>query len=357
MSLKRNYSYFFDTNNLDDCGSELRNSYENSAVESSKEDEGPTIHKVFNLNLDAYKWQHIQPISTLTVRNQLKSKIKYQNKYVLSKHEWTHLLREETWNQTKIPCSLAFQSHSIKYGERITCFGQCTECNAEIKIKLQLLFGNWNVLKDTYMPIPNVAQWKNISERFSLLRSLPHCIGALDGKHIRIEKVPNSGSSNLNYKLFHSVVLIACSDAKGLFTLIECGYARRNSDGGIFRASAIKQWLQNAHNIPSPSRLPNDDKDFTYYFVGDEAFPLLRYLMRPYAKRTLDNKKRVFNYRLSRGRKTIECAFGMMSEKFASTCILQNFVRSREAYNLRDYLANYFISPHAAVPWQWNYIL
>lgn len=142
ISLKRNYSYCFDTNNLDDCDSELRNSYENSAVESSQEDEGPTIHKVFNLNLDVYKWQHIQPISTLTVRNQLKSKIKYQNKYVLSKHEWTHLLREETWNQTKIPCSFAFQSHSIKYGERITCFGQCTECNAEIKIVINWLSDN-----------------------------------------------------------------------------------------------------------------------------------------------------------------------------------------------------------------------
>lgn len=76
----------------------------------------------------------------------------------------------------------------------------------------------WNALKDTYMPIPNVAQWKNISERFNLLWNLPHCIGALDGKHIRIEKLPNEGSSNFNYKSFHSVVLMASSDADGLFT-------------------------------------------------------------------------------------------------------------------------------------------
>lgn len=266
----------------------------------------------------------------------------------------------------------------------------------------------WNVLKDIYMPIPDIAQWKKISERFRLLWNLPNCMGALDGKHCRVEKFPNSGSSNFNYKSFHSIVLMACCDADGLFTLIECGYAGRNSDGGIFRASAIKQWLENAANIPRPSRLPNDDKEFPYYFVGDEAFPLLRYLMRPYPKRTLNNTKRVFNYRLSRGRKTIECAFGMMAEKFAvldrpircrdpqkvtnivkSACILHNYVRSREgiqyqpkqfettdftpesipapqnvqvtplssAYNLRDYLANYFITPHAALPWQWNHIL
>ena len=32
--------------------------------------------------------------------------------------------------------------------------------------------------------------------------------------------------------------------------------------------------------------------------------------------RHIDNTKRIFNYRLSRGRKAIECVFGMMSQKF-----------------------------------------
>lgn len=48
ISLKRNYSYFFDTEILEDYDSEPRSSYNNSAVDSSQEDEGPTHHKVFN---------------------------------------------------------------------------------------------------------------------------------------------------------------------------------------------------------------------------------------------------------------------------------------------------------------------
>jgi|UniRef100_A0A2S2QP62 hypothetical protein len=71
--------------------------------------------------------------------------------------------------------------------------------------------------------------------------------------------------------------------------------------------------------------------------------------MRPYPRRVLNNKKRIFNYRLSRGRKTIKCAFGMMYSKFKvlSTpilcvyeetiisiirymCVLHNFIRNRE---------------------------
>lgn len=167
----------------------------------------------------------------------------------------------------------------------------------------------WNVLSQIYTPIPDIAGWKKISECFYVLWNLPYCLGALDGKHIRVEKIPDTGSSNFNYKSFHSIVLMACSDADGLFTSIETGYAGRNSDGGIFRASAIKHWVENNRlNIPPPCILPTDDNLFPYYFVGDEAFSLLRYLMRPYPQRTLNNVRRVFNYRLSRARKTVECA-------------------------------------------------
>jgi len=75
------------------------------------------------------------------------------------------------------------------------------------------------------------------------LWNLPNCVGAIDGKHVRIEKFANSGSSNFNYKSYHSTVLLACCDADGLFTMIETGYAGRNSDGGIFRASVMKYWI------------------------------------------------------------------------------------------------------------------
>ncbi|KAL3186064.1 hypothetical protein MRX96_028193 [Rhipicephalus microplus] len=57
-----------------------------------------------------------------------------------------------------------------------------------------------------------------------------------------------------------------------------------------------------------------------YFFVGDEAFPLKEYLMRPYARRTLhedDDKsyeRRVFSYRMSRARRTMENTFGILAQ-------------------------------------------
>ncbi|KAG5875768.1 hypothetical protein JTB14_022477 [Gonioctena quinquepunctata] len=55
-----------------------------------------------------------------------------------------------------------------------------------------------------------------------------------------------------------------------------------------------------------------------YVFVGDEAFPLSENMMRPYPKRSVtDNyENKVFNYRLSRARQTVECAFGILASRF-----------------------------------------
>lgn len=263
----------------------------------------------------------------------------------------------------------------------------------------------WDALHATYMPVPTGDQWIRIADRFKRLWNLPNCIGALDGKHIRIEKFPNTGSENYNYKHFHSTVLLACCDADGCFTIIEPGYAGRNSDGGIFKVSAIRYWMTNGgFDIPSPAPVYDEtSRPFPFYFVGDEAFPLLRNLMRPFGKNNLNDTKRIFNYRLSRGRKTIECTFGMAAEKFAvlngpircrdsetvnaivkAACILHNYVRKKEgieyrtheeenshiegpcqqepqinenssANTLRNYLANYFLCPKGSITWQWKY--
>lgn len=103
----------------------------------------------------------------------------------------------------------------------------------------------WEALKNSYMSIKTEGKWRTIAGRFSLLRNLPNCWGALDGKHIRFEKIPGTGSSNFNYKSYDPIGLWACSDADGIFTTIETGYAGRNSDGGIFRESVMKNWITN----------------------------------------------------------------------------------------------------------------
>ena len=60
----------------------------------------------------------------------------------------------------------------------------------------------------------------------------------------------------------------------------------------------------NTLNLPSDELLPGDNiltsNRMPYVIVGDDAFPLKRHIMKPYAQRGLSDGKRIFNYRLSR---------------------------------------------------------
>ena len=51
----------------------------------------------------------------------------------------------------------------------------------------------WECLKDGYLRPPKTTDdWKNISKDFDEIWNLPHCVGAIDGKHVRI-KAPIKG--------------------------------------------------------------------------------------------------------------------------------------------------------------------
>lgn len=62
---------------------------------------------------------------------------------------------------------------------------------------------------------------------------MPDCIGILDGKHIRIRKPTNTASAYYNYWTHFSIVLMAVSDADGMFSVINVGDYGRNSGKGV----------------------------------------------------------------------------------------------------------------------------
>ncbi|XP_039747584.1 protein ALP1-like isoform X1 [Pararge aegeria] len=176
----------------------------------------------------------------------------------------------------------------------------------------------WNILGRIVLPKPTTAQWKIIAKDFDEIWNFPNCIGAIDGKHFKIRAPNNSGSMYFNYKKFFSIVLLAVADAKYRFVIVDVGAYGRNSDGGILDHSKLGLKLQNdTLNIPQNVSLRGITEELPYVFVADEAFPLTKNIMRPYPANQLANiEKRVFNYRLSRARRIVESAFGILQSRF-----------------------------------------
>ncbi|KAL1489909.1 hypothetical protein ABEB36_013835 [Hypothenemus hampei] len=142
---------------------------------------------------------------------------------------------------------------------------------------------------------------------------MPNCVGAVDGKHIDIQCPPDTGSMFFNYKKTFSIVLMGICDANYCFTHVDVGAHGSQSDGGIFENAAVGRALLFGQLIlPEDKSLPKCDVNFPFYFVGDAAFPLKRHIMRPYPGHLLNQRKRIYNYRLSRARRIIENSFGIL---------------------------------------------
>ncbi|KAJ8933888.1 hypothetical protein NQ314_013741 [Rhamnusium bicolor] len=124
-------------------------------------------------------------------------------------------------------------------------------------------------------------------------------------------------------------------------------------------------------------------------------------LLRPFGGKELSEKKKNFNYRLSRARRYIECSFGILTNKWrilhrplnvntefavdiVKACVvLHNFVREKDGFNfedtmtvlgmkdlprqataqggraancIRNILCDYFLTKVGKISWQWSKI-
>ncbi|KAG4065527.1 hypothetical protein HA402_013297 [Bradysia odoriphaga] len=179
-----------------------------------------------------------------------------------------------------------------------------------------------HVLKDV-LTVPNTAdEWKEVSNDYYRIWDYPNCVGALDGKHILIKPPPNSGSDYFNYKNQFSIVLMGLVDAHYRFIYVNVGAEGRVGDAGLWNRSDLKSKIASGQiNFPSSENLPNTPSNFTkipFHIIGDSAFQLQHFLMKPFSQVAINNdtQKRVFNYRLSRARRCVENAFGILSHRF-----------------------------------------
>ena len=162
-------------------------------------------------------------------------------------------------------------------------------------------------------------EWKTVSKGFEEKWNFPHVIGALDGKHITIQAPFRSGTEYYNYKKYFSIVLLALVDSNYNFMYVNVGSQGRISDGGVFKHCELYRNIENNYlNVPAPEilNIPYTTK-VPYVILGDQAFALTKYMLTPFAGiHSKGSKERIFNYRLSRARRVVENAFGILTSKF-----------------------------------------
>ncbi|KAK4879485.1 hypothetical protein RN001_007631 [Aquatica leii] len=157
------------------------------------------------------------------------------------------------------------------------------------KIVIEVAQSLWDVFFEEHMPVPSQENFKKIADNFYIIWNFPSCLGALDGKHIRLQCPRSSGLMFYDYKGYFSIVLQALVDANYRFVNIDVGGYAKQSDGGTFKSSPLyKKMVHGSLNIPKNRKLHNSNLKLPYIIIADEAYPLMKNLLKLYSKQDLN---------------------------------------------------------------------
>ena len=146
----------------------------------------------------------------------------------------------------------------------------------------------------------------------------PQAFCAIDGSHIPIKCPPGGKEANKqyhNFKGFYSIIVLSLVDAKYRFLWNSVGATGNTHDSTLFQSTDIYEKLtdgklhfEKAHKVKECAVPP--------LILGDGAFPLKAWLMKPFGSANVTEMQRNFNYRLSRARMVTECAFGLLKSRW-----------------------------------------
>lgn len=171
------------------------------------------------------------------------------------------------------------------------------------------------VLSQRYIRIPTGENAQQVVDGFLHTWGFPQCFGAIDGSHIPIITPKDNPIDYYNRKKFHSIVLQALVDHEYKFMNTYVGWPGSVHDARVLANSVVFERGEAGTLVPDKKRHIGT-VDIPIVVLGDPAYPLLPWLIKPFTGTGLSRKQRRFNYQHSRARVVVECAFGRLKGRW-----------------------------------------
>ena len=111
--------------------------------------------------------------------------------------------------------------------------------------------------------------------------------------------------------------MLALVDGQYKLRWVDVGTAGSCSDVQIYNTCHLKRKIDDGRiGFPDPAPITQGGRDVPHFIPADDAFALKSWLMKPYGRRMLTREERIANYKISRGRRVVENAFGILVSRF-----------------------------------------
>ena len=220
-------------------------------------------------------------------------------------------------------CRLAITLYKLARGDYMyTIAEMCglamsTVCVIVIETCKILVNNLWDDVVKRHFPRTE-KDFERSMEEFGEEWQFPYAFAAVDGSHLPI-KCPKGGAQAMkqyfNFKGFYSIVLMALVDAKYRFIWASVGAPGNTHDSTMMQSTELWSQIVEGKIIPNLVQEVNNI-EVPPLILGDGAFPLRTWIMKPHGDAVLPDNKRYFNFRHSRARLVTEGAFGRLKSRF-----------------------------------------
>ena len=172
-----------------------------------------------------------------------------------------------------------------------------------------------DLLAIRYIMIPSGQILQAVVDGFQSKWGFPQCVGAIDGSHIPIIAPKENPVDYFNRNRYHSVILQALVDHEYMFLDIYVSWPGSVHDARVLANSTLYNKCESGDLFPNWT-VTMGNTIIPLVILGDPAYPLRSWLLKPFSDTGLSRKHRNFNLRLSRARVVCENAFGRLKGRW-----------------------------------------